>query len=66
MLGSREGDRISILDSFDIPCRHASGPGFTLTPEELAYATDLVDHAGPLLVVGWYCSKPRGGPQNGA
>jgi hypothetical protein len=61
LLGTREGDQISILDSFSIPCTHAGGPGFALTSDELAYAMDVVNQAGPLLVVGWYCSKPRGG-----
>jgi hypothetical protein len=60
LLGVREAGRITILDSMAIPCSHADGPSFNLTPDECEHALDLVRTAGPLTVVGWYCSKTRG------
>lgn len=61
LLGSREGSRIEIRRSVEIPCSHAMGPPFILTPAEmkaLVALPDSEDDAGQ--VVGWYCSKPQG------
>ncbi len=60
LLGLREGERIRILDSLEIPCLHANGPSFVLSSEETAHAVRLARASSPLPVVGWYCSKTRG------
>jgi hypothetical protein len=60
LLGVQEAGKITILDSVAIPCSHAEGPSFNLTSDECDQALDLVRTAGPLTVVGWYCSKTRG------
>jgi hypothetical protein len=59
LMGAREGGKTVILDSVTIPCSHANGPSFNLTAEEHEHALELVRTAGPLAVVGWYCSKMR-------
>jgi proteasome lid subunit RPN8/RPN11 len=60
LLGNRQKGRITILDSMPIPCSHAAGPPFRLTAEETRQALEMARSAGPLTVVGWYCSKTRG------
>jgi proteasome lid subunit RPN8/RPN11 len=66
LLGVRDNGLIRILDSVEIPCAHSSGPGFTLTAEELLESREMVAEANALSrsskvsVVGWYCSKVRG------
>jgi hypothetical protein len=57
LLGESTGNRITILDSFVIPCSHAFGPSFSLTPEELDHARELVAQSDTSKIVGWYCSK---------
>jgi hypothetical protein len=57
LLGESAGNRITILDSFAIPCSHAFGPSFSLTPEELDHARELVAQSDTSKIVGWYCSK---------
>jgi hypothetical protein len=60
LLGSRDGARIDVVKSIEIPCSHAMGPAFVLTPPETEAATrpeSASDREG-LDVVGWYCSKP--------
>jgi len=59
LMGAREDGKTVILDSVGIPCSHAKGPSFSLTEEEHEHALELVRTAGPLAVVGWYCSKTR-------
>jgi hypothetical protein len=60
LLGTHEGGKTTILDSVTIPCNHAEGPSFLLTPEECKQALDLIRNAAPLTVVGWYSTKTRG------
>lgn len=61
LLGQREEGRIEILRSVEVPCSHALGPAFILTPAEmralvaLPESDDEVSH-----IVGWYCSKTQG------
>jgi len=59
LMGAQENGKTVILDSVNIPCSHANGPSFNLTEEEHEHALELVRTAGPLAVVGWYCSKTR-------
>ena len=60
MLGLRQDGLVQLLDSIEIHCSHASGPGFLLTPDEKDRARELIAGAGVPGVIGWYCSKPRG------
>lgn len=60
LLGERAGAQIRILDSIEIPCSHAFGPPFTLTPAEKAGGRELVQTEANHQVVGWYCSRTRG------
>ena len=60
LLGVRQGSLVQLLDSIEIHCSHASGPGFLLTADEKDRARELIAGAGVPGVIGWYCSKPRG------
>ena len=66
LLGVRDGSRIRILDSVELPCSHSTGPSFTLTPQEKRESIEMVAEANALSatskvsVIGWYCSKTRG------
>jgi hypothetical protein len=60
LLGVRQGGLVQLLDSIEIHCSHASGPGFLLTSDEKDRARELIAGAGVPGVIGWYCSKPRG------
>src|ERR1700693_5678641 len=62
LLGTRKNGRTTILDSMTIPCSHAEGPPFRLTPEETRQAVEMARSTGPFTLVGWYCSKTRGVP----
>ncbi|MDP9172155.1 MAG: hypothetical protein M3N54_16175 [Acidobacteriota bacterium] len=54
LIGTREGDRITIAGSAPIPCSHAMGPAFLLTREE---ADAALRDSQELSVVGCYLSK---------
>jgi hypothetical protein len=60
LFGSHRDGRIRILEAVEIPCAHSDGPAFALTAAEIAEAQELATAAGPLTLVGWYCSKTRG------
>jgi hypothetical protein len=60
LLGVRQDGLVQLLDSIEIHCSHASGPGFLLTADEKERARVLIAGAGVPGVIGWYCSKPRG------
>jgi hypothetical protein len=60
LLGVRQDGLVQLLDSIEIHCSHASGPGFLLTADEKERARELIAGAGVPGVIGWYCSKPRG------
>ncbi len=62
LLGTRRGNGfIRILDFEEIPCSHAAGTGFVLTPQELEALRLRLQQRGQLAVVGLFLSKPRGG-----
>jgi len=63
LLGRHEKGRVQILDYVALPCEHASGPSFVLSPadhaklaEMLAVARGNPSGAQP---VGWYHSHTR-------
>src|SRR5579863_1704093 len=66
LLGVREGRRIRLLDSIEIPCSHSGGPSFNLTADEKRESKEMIAEAaapgasGKVDVIGWYCSKTRG------
>jgi hypothetical protein len=60
LLGVRQDGLVQLMDSIEIHCSHASGPGFLLTADEKERARELIAGAGIPGVIGWYCSKPRG------
>jgi len=66
LLGVRQGARIRLLDSIDIPCSHSAGPSFDLTADEKRQSSETIAEAGApgvsrkVGVIGWYCSKTRG------
>ncbi|HEY3826190.1 MAG TPA: hypothetical protein VGL82_16605 [Bryobacteraceae bacterium] len=65
LLGVRNGARVRVLDSIDIPCSHSAGPAFELTPDEKRETREMIAEAGSpdisrkVGVIGWYCSKTR-------
>ena len=63
LLGERDGGGVRVLESVELQCSHAFGPGFVLTPEEKAQGRELVSNAGAMEVVGWYFSRTRGEPE---
>jgi hypothetical protein len=61
LLGRREEGRLEILRAVEIPCSHALGPSFILTPAEMKALPALPEPDGDAgEVVGWYCSRPQG------
>src|SRR5262245_54031910 len=63
LLGHRPGNRLLITDYAPLPCEHAHGPGFTLSPNDEEKLRKLmararVDFPG-LEPVGWYHSHTR-------
>ena len=63
LMGERDGAGVRVLESVELECSHAFGPGFVLTPEEKAQGRELVSNAGAMEVVGWYFSRTRGEPE---
>jgi hypothetical protein len=55
--GERRPPGYPLLDSFELPCSHALGPSFTLTPEEQLPARNLIAKSDASRVIGWYWSK---------
>lgn len=63
LVGKRGNQRIDILRNVEIPCSHALGPAFRLTPEEVASAagpTWREDGDDDYELVGCYWSRPNG------
>ena len=56
LLGVRQDGLVQLLDSIEIHCSHASGPGFLLTADEKERARELIAGAGVPGVIGLYCS----------
>jgi hypothetical protein len=62
LLGRREEGKIEVLRSVEIPCSHALGPSFILTPAEvkgIGALPESDDDDDPAQIVGWYCSKTQ-------
>ena len=63
LLGRHEKGRVQILDSVELPCEHASGPSFVLSPKDHAKLAELLAVARGNSVaaqpVGWYHSHTR-------
>jgi hypothetical protein len=66
MYGTRDGRKIRIQAIRPIPCDHAAGPSFALSPEDRAQletmlAADSSDpHLQGLVRLGWFVSHTRG------
>lgn len=67
LLGTREGDELTITDWRPIPCEHARGPGFELSANDEAALRQLLSSlasepaAGGLEVLGWFHTHTRDG-----
>lgn len=67
LLGTREGDELTITDWRPIPCEHARGPGFELSANDEAALRQLLGSlasepaAGGLEVLGWFHTHTRDG-----
>jgi hypothetical protein len=59
LLGHREGAKITIIETADIPCSYAFGPAFILTPHEKAVARELAT-GSETPAIGWYFTRTRG------
>lgn len=62
LLGHHDDKRITIVDTVPMPCEHAFGPSFVLSPKDQAGLTDLIASANANRqnkVVGWYHSHTR-------
>jgi proteasome lid subunit RPN8/RPN11 len=65
LLGTCDGNRLSVLEYAPLDCEHAYGPTFNISPNDRARMRQLLasapaDHPG-LQVVGWYHSHTRSG-----
>lgn len=66
LFGSQEGHEIRIMEWREIPCEHASGPGFELSGnDQEGLARLMADAAGDpqlqeLRPVGWFRTRTRG------
>jgi proteasome lid subunit RPN8/RPN11 len=62
LLGRQENGRVTITESVPLPCEHAFGPSFTLSPKDLAKLEAMLPGLrkvnGPQ-PVGWYHSHTR-------
>src|SRR3954471_17718091 len=54
LYGDRRGDLVRVLAAAELPCDHALGPGFVLSPKDEAAFRELMKPAGGLRAVGWY------------
>lgn len=67
LLGTREGDELTITEWRPIPCEHARGPGFELSANDEAALRQLLGSlasepaAGGLEVLGWFHTHTRDG-----
>lgn len=57
LLGKRDAAGFTVSGAIEIPCTHAFGPSFILTPAEQAHARELMAAATEPGVIGWYISK---------
>ena len=65
LLGRHEADRLLILDHVALPCEHAAGPSFVLSPTDHIKLAEMlaVGRGNPSVAqpVGWYHSLTRSG-----
>src|ERR1700722_8163886 len=61
LYGAREGHRVSVLASAELPCEHAFGPGFLLSENDRQALTRLLEPPAGLQTVGWYRTHTRKG-----
>ena len=61
LYGVREGGRLSIRASAELPCEHAHGPGFLLSDNDRQALTRLLQAPDGLQTVGWYRAHTREG-----
>jgi proteasome lid subunit RPN8/RPN11 len=62
LLGRQERGGLTVLDAVAMPCEHAFGPSFELSPrdhERLAELVAATDRKSNMRVVGWYHSHTR-------
>jgi proteasome lid subunit RPN8/RPN11 len=62
LLGRQERGVVTVLDAVAMPCEHAFGPSFELSPrdhERLAELVAATDRKSNMRVVGWYHSHTR-------
>lgn len=62
LLGRHDNSRVTIVDAMPMPCEHAFGPSFVLSPKDHSGLADLIATANRnphTQVVGWYHSHTR-------
>jgi hypothetical protein len=61
LYGVRDGNRLSVLASAELPCEHALGPGFVLSDKDRQALARLLEPPEGLQPVGWYRAHTRRG-----
>jgi hypothetical protein len=61
LYGTRDGNRVSVLGSAELPCEHALGPGFVLSGNDRQALAQLLEPPVGLEVIGWYRAHTRKG-----
>jgi hypothetical protein len=61
LYGARDGNRVSVLGSAELPCEHALGPGFVLSGKDRQALAQLLEPPAGLEAIGWYRSHTRRG-----
>lgn len=61
LYGLREGDRLTIQASAELPCEHALGPGFVLSDNDRQALMRLLEPPEGLQTLGWYRAHTRDG-----
>ncbi|MGA3236764.1 MAG: hypothetical protein ABSG03_10705 [Bryobacteraceae bacterium] len=61
LYGIRDGNRLSVLASAELPCEHALGPGFVLSGNDRERLARLLEPPAGLQPVGWYRAHTRRG-----
>src|ERR1700683_2726988 len=59
LYGAREGNRVSVLASAELPSEHALGPGFVLSGNDREALARLLEPPDGLQTVGWYRAHTR-------
>jgi hypothetical protein len=59
LYGARDGNRVSVLASAELPCEHALGPGFALSGNDRQTLARLLEPPDGLQTVGWYRAHTR-------